>query len=98
MITVDINEYAEGAVLLTGLDEAIIGITDEFGNGRRMLYSKDKIITILQERDGMTYSEAEEFFDYNIIGGFFGEQNPVFLDMTLTPKKNDDGDWEYHLE
>ena len=95
---VDINEYAEGAVLLTGLDEAIVGITDEFGNGRRILYSKDKIISILQERDEMTWSEAEEFFDYNIKGGFFGEQNPVFLEISLTPMKNDEGDWEFDFD
>ena len=75
----DIDEYAEGAVLLTGLDEAIVGITDEFGTGRRILYSKDKIISILQERDEMTWSEAEEFYDYNILGLHAGEQNPVFL-------------------
>ncbi len=95
---VDINEYAEGAVLLTGLDEAIVGITDEFGAGRRILYSKDKIISILQERDGMSWSEAEEFFDYNIKGGFFGEQNPVFLEISLTPMKNDDGKWEFDFD
>ena len=95
---VDINEYAEGAVLLTGLDEAIVGITDEFGNGRRILYSKDKIISILQERDGMTWSEAEEFFDYNIKGGYFGEQNPVFLEISLTPIKDDEGNWEFDFD
>jgi hypothetical protein len=27
----------------------------------------------------MTMGEAEEFFDYNIIGLYAGEQNPVFL-------------------
>ena len=80
---VDINEYAEGAILLDGLELAIVGITDEFGVGRRILYSKDKIIQILQERDGMTWDEAEEYFDYNIIGGYFGEQNPVFLDVKI---------------
>jgi|LauGreDrversion4_2_1035121.scaffolds.fasta_scaffold140944_5 hypothetical protein len=95
---VDINEYAEGAVLLTGLEGAIVGITDEFGPGRRVLYSKDKIIEILQERDGMTWSEAEEFFDYNIKGGYFGEQNPVFLEISLTPIKDDEDNWEYDFD
>ena len=75
----DINEYAEGAIILDGLDDAIIGIVEEFGNGPRILYSKNKILTILCERDEMTYSEAVEFFDYNIIGLYAGEQNPVFL-------------------
>ena len=44
---IDIDEYAEGAILLEGLEEAIIGIVEEFGNGRRILYSKSKILSIL---------------------------------------------------
>jgi hypothetical protein len=75
----DIDEMAEGAIKLDGLDDAILGIVEEFGNGPRILYSKNKILNILSERDGMTWSEAEEFYDYNILGLYAGEQNPVFL-------------------
>ena len=75
----NIHEFAEGAIILDGLDEAIVGITEEFGNGRRILYSKDKILDILMKRDSMTHSEAEEFYDYNILGLYACEQNPVFL-------------------
>jgi hypothetical protein len=75
----DIDEFAEGAIILDGLDDAIVGIVEEFGNGRRILYSKYKILTILCDRDLMTMGEAEEYFDYNIIGLYAGEQNPVFL-------------------
>ena len=75
----DIHEFAEGAIILDGLDDAIIGIVEEFGNGPRILYSKPKIINILCERDLMTQSEAEEFYDYNILGLYAGEQNAVFL-------------------
>jgi hypothetical protein len=75
----NIHEFAEGAIILDGLDEAIVGITEEFETGRRILYSKDKILDILMKRDLMTYSEAEEFYDYNILGLHAGEQNPVFL-------------------
>jgi hypothetical protein len=75
----NIHEFAEGAIILDGLDESIVGITEEFGTGRRILYSKDKILDILMKRDLMTYSEAEEFYDYNILGLYAGEQNPVFL-------------------
>jgi hypothetical protein len=27
----------------------------------------------------MTWSESEEFYDYNILGLYAGEQNPIFL-------------------
>jgi len=95
---VDIDEYAEGAVLLTGLEDAIIGIAEDFGSpGRKMVYSKQKILDILQERDLMTSTEAEEFYDYNIIGLYAGEQNPIFLDLEIVPIKKQDG-WEYQLK
>jgi len=86
---IDINEYAEGAVILSDLDTAIIGIVEDF-NGRRILYSKEKILNILMVRDGMTESEAEEFYDYNILGLYAGEQNPVFLDLNITPIPDND--------
>ena len=89
---VDIDEYAEGAVLLTGLEEAIIGIVEDFGSsGRRILYSKEKILNILQERDLMTYSEAEEFYDYNILGLYASDQNPIFLNFEVSPEKTETG-------
>lgn len=95
---VDIDEYAEGAVMLTGLEDAIIGIAEDFGSpGRKMVYSKRKILDILQERDLMTSTEAEEFYDYNIIGLYAGEQNPIFLDLEIVPIKKQDG-WEYQLK
>ena len=95
---VDIDEYAEGAVLLDGLESAIVGIVEDFGSpGRKMLYSKQRILNILQERDLMTMGEAEEFYDYNILGLYAGEQNVVFLDLEITPIKKEDG-WEYQLK
>lgn len=95
-MNLDLFEYCEGAVILDGFESAIVGVTQEFGNGPRVLYSKDKILEILQQRDGMSYTEAEEFFDYNVIGGYFGEQNPIFLDRSIKPI-NHSGEWEYEL-
>jgi len=97
-VVVDIDEYAEGAVLLDGLEGAIVGIVEDFGSpGRKMLYSKQGILNILQERDLMTMGEAEEFYDYNILGLYAGEQNAVFLDLEITPIKKEDS-WEYQLK
>lgn len=93
---VDIDEYAEGAVLLDGLESAIIGIVEEFGNGRRILYSKPKILSILCERDLMTMGEAEEFYDYNILGLYAGEQNAVFLDIPIKPVFTNDS-WYFEF-
>lgn len=85
---VDIDNYAEGAVRLTGLDKAVIGITEEFGGNKRLLYDKSKILQILQKRDGMTHGESEEFYDYNILGLYVGQQNPIFLDLSISREKS----------
>jgi hypothetical protein len=75
----DIFEYCERAVVLDGLDEAIVGICEDFSSGPRIMYSKSKILEILQKRDLMTEQESEEFYDFNILGLYAGEQNPVFV-------------------
>ena len=94
---IDIDEYAEGAILLDGLEGAIIGIVEEFGNGKRILYSKRIILSLLQTRDGMNEQESEEFYDFNILGLYAGEQNAVFLDLSVTPTKKNDV-WDFILE
>lgn len=78
-LTYNIDELAEGAIKLDGLDDAILGVVEEFGNGPRILYSRDKILQILEDRDGMSTIDAIEFYEYNILGLFAGEQNPIFL-------------------
>jgi hypothetical protein len=82
---IDLDEYAEGAVMLDGFEDCIIGVVEEFGNGRRLLYDKQKMINKLCSEDLMTEQEAEEFFDYNILGLHVSEQNAVFLDQKITP-------------
>jgi hypothetical protein len=39
----------------------------------------DKAILAMHVRQGMTYEEADEYFEYNTIGGWYGEQTPMFL-------------------
>jgi len=74
-----LNEFAEDAVILDGFDNCIIGITEEFGVGPRILYSKDMILETLTENQNMTYHESLEYYEYNILGLYAGEQTPIFL-------------------
>jgi hypothetical protein len=69
-------EFADGAVLLDNLGDAIIGVCEEF-SGNRIVYSRKKVLEILQK--DMSYEEAEEFYYYNILGLYAGTQNPVFF-------------------
>ena len=70
-----IHTFGEGVLLATGLNEAIIGIDRP---SERIIYSVKKIITILMTRDGMTEEDALEHYDYNIEGGYVGEQTPIW--------------------
>ena len=62
-----------------GLDEAIIGVGSRCGQKDVLVYDVEKVIEILMTRDGMTYEEAEEFFDFNIGGGWHGEETPIWM-------------------
>jgi len=68
----------ENAVTVTGHDDAIIGMAYTYGKNPVVLYSIEKILDKLVD-DGMSRDEAFEFFDYNILGSYISENNPVFM-------------------
>ena len=74
-----------------GFDQAIIGFTDSWsGDSRphRLIYSGERILEILM-RDGMSYQDAIEFFEFNVAGAYVGEETPIFV-WPLTEEMNDD--------
>ena len=75
----------ESLVLLGGSPEeqrdfarAFIGITWR-DNVKIAVYDRDAVVSVYVERDGMSRSEAEEFFEFNTAGAYVGEQNPIFV-------------------
>lgn len=78
MTRAEIEEHYndDGAVLFAdGHDDAIIGID---AKDLRVVYDVEKIIERL-ESDGMTREEAEEFFEFNILGAYVGEKTPIYV-------------------
>jgi hypothetical protein len=68
---------------IDGYDEAIIGpafIWDSSG-GRSMVlvYDAEEIRDILMARDGMDFSEAREYIEYNIEGAYVGPATPILV-------------------
>jgi len=74
-------ELAEGAIMLDGFDDCIVGVSESFGEEPRIIYSKKQIITKLMV--DMNEEEAFEYYYYNIVGGMFGTQNPIFIQDIL---------------
>lgn len=69
----------EDLIVFNGLDDAFLGVGYIF-NRAITCYDKEKIITILMDRDCMTYDEAIEFFEFNIAGLYAGERTPFILE------------------
>jgi|10_taG_2_1085330.scaffolds.fasta_scaffold05263_4 hypothetical protein len=72
-------EPIEGSLLADGFEDALVGFGYQF-NYPVAVYKKEKCLEILIERDGMSWEEAVEYFDFNVAGAWVGESTPVFLE------------------
>jgi hypothetical protein len=71
-----IAEYNDESLLADGFDDAIIGIVENFSDNPVVLYDKDKCIDILCK--DMSKEEAVEYFNFNVIGAYMGDNTPKF--------------------
>lgn len=69
----------EDILLCDGLEDAFLGVCRRFNQPPVAAYDVDKIIEIFMTRDGMSYEEAVEFYEFNVIGAWVGERTPVFI-------------------
>ena len=64
------------------MKEAIIGYVERNNMEPQILLDREKCINILMNEDGMDQEEAMEFFDYNVLGSFMGEEGtPCFATL-----------------
>ena len=68
-------------ILADGFEEAFLGVSEVFGRPPLATYDRDKCIDILVKRDGMTYEEAVEYFDFNVTGAWVGDSTPIYLTL-----------------
>ena len=73
-----LQEREESILFADGLEKAFIGIGYQFTTPIA-IYSKKKAIQCFMEQ-GMDEEQAHEYFDYNVIGSYVGEQTPIFLE------------------
>lgn len=79
MFREDISEINPEALLIDGFDEAIIGMAERINLGPVVAYDVQTILKIMVERDEMTYEEAVEYFEFNILGAWAGDNTPIFI-------------------
>ena len=70
----------EDAIIYPNLNEALIGICEQFGRPPVAAYDLNKCITLLME-DGMDEDEAMDYFYFNTLGTWAGDSTPVFITM-----------------
>jgi hypothetical protein len=59
-----------------GFDRALIGYN---AISFCAVYDYDKCMTVLIERDGMSYEEAHEHMEFNVVGSYVGDFTPSFV-------------------
>lgn len=70
-----IAEMNPEALLADGYEKALIGYDKE----GRAVYDAHECLSILVWRDGMSAEEAEEFFEFNTLSAYMGENTPQFI-------------------
>jgi len=81
IITTTIETLAEmnpDAVILNGLDEALVGHGRQHGMKVVAVYDGDQIIGSLIDT-GMTREAAVDYLGFNIEGAYMGENTPIII-------------------
>ena len=68
-------------LIANGLDDAVIGIGRRCGQPDLAVYSTEKCVQILVERDGMDEEEAREYLEFNTFGAWVGGESPVWVEL-----------------
>jgi hypothetical protein len=74
-----LEEIGETVLLADGFEHAFLGTTQRMNEPLLAVYSYPLMIETLMLRDGMTYTEAAEYIDFNVAGAWVGEQTPVIV-------------------
>lgn len=75
----EVAEWNPDALLADGFDDAFIGMACRCGMEPVVAYDFDLMVEVLMKRDGMTWEEAVEYLDFNVLGTFVGENGPLYI-------------------
>jgi hypothetical protein len=75
-------EDEEVLMRMDGFDDCIIGLCHRAGNPSVIAYDLSSVVQQMQ-KEGLTFEEAIEFFEYNQLGAYMGPMTPVFIDTDV---------------
>ena len=67
-------------LLADGFDAAFLGVARRCGQPDLAVYSVQRAIRVLRDRDGMSEEDAREYLEFNTIGAWLGEESPIWLE------------------
>ena len=73
-----------------GFDRAIIGVGERNNTDSMIVYDYDKMVKILVARDDMSYKEAQEYVDFNIVGAWIGDTTPIIVNKKSIKEINEE--------
>lgn len=71
-------EEFEEALLADGFEQALLGFGTQFHHAIA-IYDYDACVQILMGRDNMSYDDALEHMEFNVVGSWMGKHTPVFM-------------------
>lgn len=66
-----------------GFEDAELGVMRRCGEKDIIVYDYDKCVKILMDGDGMSYDDAVEFMEFNVVGSWIGAETPGFVDTNM---------------
>ena len=84
------EDEEERMVKADGLDDAILGTGGRINMDEVIIYSYDKCVNIFMDRDKMTYEEAIEWMEFNVVGAWWGPKTPLFMHEIPSFMETDD--------
>ena len=72
-----LSEINPQALKADGFDDAILGMSIRVGDDNLIAYDYDKCVKILQKE--MSYEDAVEYLEFNVVNSYVGEDTPTFI-------------------
>ena len=74
-----LREDYPDTVTFPGLDDAIVGIAQQWSKRALVVYDYEKLIGCFMKMNDWTYETAEEWVDFNVIQVWAGEGTPLIM-------------------
>lgn len=81
----DFAESFPEATWPTGFESSIVGHSP----GGRLILVVEKILETMVESWELSYQEAVEYFEFNILGSYQGDMTPIYLYQVEAPSDDE---------